>query len=99
MATIKLISELNIDNSTVRTVTSAERMILLLAGDLRWYGIDHPCASQWADDIEAAAMAISVTTGEPIPALMARMDTKIERSFARREREAAAHAKKLGYAV
>jgi len=95
MATTKLIAELNIDHGQVRTVTSAERKIIELSCDIRWYG-DHPSLDQWMDDIEALGLAIFATTGEPVADLMARMDAKIDRAFARRVKESDAMAKRLG---
>lgn len=95
MAATKLIAELTIDYGQVRTVTSAERKIIELSCDIRWYG-EHPSLDGWMNDIEALGLAIWATTGEPVADLMARMDAKIDRAFARRERESAAMAKRLG---
>lgn len=95
MAAIKLLAPLSIDYGMVRTVTSAERKIIELSCDIRWYG-DHPSLGQWMNDIEALGLAIFATTGETVADLMARMDVKIDRSFARKVREGDAMARKLG---
>ena len=94
MAAIKLLAPLSIDYGQVRTVTSAERKIIELACDIRWYG-DHPSLTDWMDWIEALGLAIFATTGETVADLMARMDVKIDRAFARRERESEAMARRL----
>lgn len=94
MATTALTSPLTIEFGVIRTVTSAERKIIELACDIRWYG-DHPSLDQWMNDIEALGLAIFATTGETMADLMDRMDAKIERSFARRVKESEAMAKRL----
>lgn len=94
--TIALIAPLTIDYGQIRTVTSAERVIIRLSVDLRWYGMTHPSADEWVNGIEALTLAIFATTGETPEALLGRMDSKITRAFDRQEKESAAMAKRLG---
>lgn len=94
--TQKLAVEMQIDGGAIRTVTSAERAIIRLSVDIRWYGPEHPTADTWANEIEAALIALHVTTGEPRNLILERLSDKIDRSFTRQERESAAMAKRLG---
>lgn len=94
--TITLIAPLTIDYGQIRTVTSAERAIMRASIDLRWYGMEHPSADDWANQLEALTMAIFVTTGETPEALLIRLASKIDRAYTRQEKESAAMAKRLG---
>lgn len=91
MTTIKLNIPVRVDYGDVRTVLSAERVIRGLATDLRWYGPDHPSADEWMDGIQTCAEAISLTTGETVPAIMERLDDAIERTHAARVKASDKH--------
>lgn len=95
--TTALTAPLTIDFGQVRTVTSAERAIIRASIDLRWYGPTHPSANDWANNLEALTIAIFATTGETAEALLERMASKINRAYARQEKESAEMAKRLGF--
>lgn len=97
MATTALISPLKIQFGQIRTVTSAERAIIRASIDIRWYGSSHPHHGQWLNDLEALTLALFVTTGETPEDLKVRMAPKINRAYARQERESEAMAKRLGF--
>jgi hypothetical protein len=99
MATTPLIASLTIDFGDIRTVISAERAIARASIDLRWYGMEHPSADQWARDLEALTMAIHATTGETPAALLERMAPKIDRAYARQEKASAEQARRLGWPI
>lgn len=82
MATIKLVNEVNYRFVTARTVLSAEREIIKAFVDIRWYGVEHPSLNEWVTGIDKLTAAIEETTGEATADLIARLDERIERSFA-----------------
>lgn len=94
--TTALIAPLTIEFGQIRTVTSAERAIMRASIDLRWYGMEHPSANDWANNLEALTMAIFATTGETPADLLVRLASKIDRAYARQEKESAAMARRLG---
>ncbi|AXN53371.1 hypothetical protein PBI_THONKO_101 [Mycobacterium phage Thonko] len=89
--TVKLVSPIRVDYGDVRTVKSAERVIMRESVSLRWYGPEHPSAGEWVKGIEKCLAAIAETTGETVPAILDRLDGPIERSFKRQVRESEAH--------
>lgn len=98
MATTALITTVNTsDYSTIKTLTSAERKYMEIEGDLRWYGT-HPSMDEWMNDRTDIVAAIIETTGEDLGAFYTRMAPKVDRSFARRQKESAEMARKLGLA-
>jgi len=80
--TIKLAREVRIGFSTARTVLSAEREIIGAFVDIRWYGPEHPSATEWVETIEGMAAAITEVQPErTFPRIINDLNDRIERSW------------------
>lgn len=96
MTTIALATTVKTADSTIKTVTAAERFIVKTTVDINWYGPKHPDVRTWVGDLGKVQAALAEMTGESLIEISTRLAATIHRSHARRTAESAKMARKLG---